>query len=96
MVIGACGPTSSYRMCKYLEPLLKLGLVGIIGKGDINKEAKNLIKKYRAIYFTAIGGAGALACKYVKSVKELAFLDLKCESIKELYIENFPLFISQI
>ena len=83
-------------MCKYLEPLLKLGLVGIIGKGDINKEAKNLIKKYRAIYFTAIGGAGALACKYVKSVKELAFLDLKCESIKELYIENFPLFISQI
>ena len=96
MVIGSCGPTSSYRMNKYLEPLLKLGLVGIIGKGDINKEAKNLIKKYRAIYFTAIGGAGALACKYVKSMKEIAFLDLRCESIKEFYIENFPLFISQI
>ncbi len=90
MIIGSCGPTSSYRMDQYLELLLKLGLIGTIGKGKRSPEAEKLIKQHHAIYFMALGGAGALACKYVKDVKEIAFFDLGCESIKELYFENFP------
>ena len=90
MVIGSCGPTSSYRMDAYLLPLLKLGLAGMIGKGQRSRDATEAIKKYNALYFMAIGGAGALACKYVKDVDEVAFLDLGCESIKRLYVENFP------
>ena len=90
MIIGSCGPTSSYRMDGYLQFLLELGLTGTIGKGRRSPECENLIRKYKAVYFMAIGGAGALACKYVKEVKEIAFLDLGCESIKEIYIENFP------
>ena len=90
MVIGACGPTSSHRMDPYLPSLLEKGLLGMIGKGERSKEAMDFIKRFGAVYFSAIGGAGALACKYIKSMKEVAFLDLGCESIKELYIENFP------
>lgn len=90
MLIGSCGPTSSYRMDAYLLPLLKLGLAGMIGKGQRSQEATEAIKKYNASYFMAIGGAGALACKYVKDVDEVDFVDLGCESIKKLYVEDFP------
>lgn len=94
MIIGSCGPTSSYRMDKYLSCLLDLGLLGTIGKGNRSQEAVDLIKKYKTVYFSAIGGAGALACKYIKDLVEVAFLDLGCESIKRLYIEDFPLIVS--
>lgn len=94
MIIGSCGPTTSYRMDKYLPDLLRLGVVATIGKGIRSEAAENLIKEYNAVYLTAIGGAGALACKYVKSVKEVAFLNLGCESIKELIVEEFPLVVA--
>ena len=96
MIIGSCGPTSSYRMDQYLNYLLELGLLGMIGKGDRSEEAVELIKKYKAIYFSAIGGAGALACKYIKDLVEVAFLDLGCESIKKIYIKDFPLIVSVV
>lgn len=95
-VIGSCGPTTSYRMDGYLLPLLKLGLVGTIGKGERSKEANELIRSYGSVYFSAIGGAGALACKYVESMKEVAFLDLGCESIKELYVNDFPVIVTAV
>ncbi|MBP0979835.1 MAG: fumarate hydratase C-terminal domain-containing protein [Oscillospiraceae bacterium] len=96
MVIGSCGPTSSYRMDQYLNYLLELGLLGTIGKGERSEEAVGLIKKYKAVYFSAIGGAGALACKYVEDLVEVAFLDLGCESIKKIYIKDFPLIVSVV
>lgn len=94
MVIGSCGPTSSYRMDKYVINLTKLGLLGTIGKGERGDKIKEELKNIGGIYFMAIGGAGALACKYVKKVKDVAFEDLGCESIKEIYIEKFPVIVS--
>lgn len=94
MVVGSCGPTTSYRMDKYLPDLLKLGVIATIGKGVRSEAAESLIKSYNAVYLTAVGGAGALICKYVKSVKEVAFLNLGCESIKELYVEGLPLVVA--
>lgn len=91
MVIGSCGPTTSGRMDPYAPQLLDLGLKGIIGKGERNGEVIDAIVRNRAVYFCAIGGAGALACKCIKSCEVIAFEDLGCESVKKLYIENFPL-----
>lgn len=96
MPIGSCGPTTSCRMDKYTPELLDLGLVATIGKGERSEIVQESIKKNRAIYFSAIGGAGAVSCKYVKSCEVIAFEDLGCESVKKLYLENFPLFVSYI
>lgn len=93
-VIGSCGPTSSYRMDKYLGPLIRAGLSGVIGKGERSELANQLMRESGVIYFMAIAGAGALANKYIKSMKELAFRDLGPESIKELYLEGFPVIIN--
>jgi fumarate hydratase subunit beta len=89
--IGACGPTTSGRMDVFAPRLLDLGLKCMIGKGGRSQEVVDAIIRNQAVYLCAIGGAGALAAKCVKSLKVIAFNDLGCESVKRLEIENFPL-----
>lgn len=94
MVIGSCGPTTSGRMDPYTPKLLDMGLKGIIGKGERNEQVVNAIERNKAVYFCAIGGAGALACKCIESCEVIAFEDLGCESVKKLFIRDFPLIVS--
>ena len=89
-VIGSAGPTTSYRMDKYAPILIKSGLKGMIGKGKRSVEVKEAIKKYKAVYFGAIGGAGALISKTIKSSKVIAYDDLLSEAVRRLTVENFP------
>lgn len=92
--IGSCGPTTSGRMDSYTPELLDLGLCAMIGKGERSKKVKDAIVRNKAVYLCAVGGAGALACKRIKSCEIIAFEDLGCESVKKLYIEDFPLIVS--
>lgn len=94
MTIGSCGPTTSGRMDPYTPLLLDMGLKGIIGKGERNGAVIDAIKRNEAVYFCAIGGAGALACKCIESCEVIAFEDLGCESVKKLFIRNFPLIVT--
>lgn len=91
MPIGSCGPTTSSRMDVYSPRMLDLGLAAMIGKGERNQDVCDAIVRNHAVYFCAIGGAGALAAKCIKSCEVIAFDDLGCESVKKLYIEDFPL-----
>ena len=93
VVVGSCGPTTSKRMDIYTEPLLKLGLACMIGKGGRSERVCEAIEKYGAAYFLAIGGAGAIYSKCIKSIKVIAFEELGCESIKEFEVEDFPVYI---
>ncbi|MBE6819691.1 MAG: TRZ/ATZ family protein [Ruminococcaceae bacterium] len=93
MVIGSCGPTTSGRMDVYSPRLLDLGLVAMIGKGERNKAVCDAIVRNKAVYFCAIGGAGALYAKQIKKCEEIAFKDLGCESVKRLELENFPVIV---
>ncbi len=92
-VIGAAGPTTSYRMDPYTPSLLKLGLRGMIGKGKRSKEVKEAMVKYKAIYMAAIGGAGALMARAIKEVRVLAYEDLGPEAIRELKVERLPVIV---
>ena len=87
-VIGAAGPTTSYRMDGYTPELLDLGLKGMIGKGARNEEVINAIKRNNSIYFGAIGGAGALISKCIKSSKIIAYDDLGAEAIRKLEVKE--------
>lgn len=89
-VIGSCGPTTSARMDVYVLALLKHGLKGMIGKGSRSDEVRRAIKKYKAIYFVAIGGTGALLSKKIKSAKIVAYADLGPEAIHRLEVKDFP------
>lgn len=93
-VIGSAGPTTSSRMDPYTPLLLSLGLKGMIGKGKRSEEVKEAIKKYKAVYFLATGGAGALLSRYIVSVEEIAFPELGTESIKKLFLKNFPTIVA--
>ncbi len=93
MVIGSCGPTTSGRMDVYSPRLLDLGLAAMIGKGERNKDVCDAIVRNNAVYFCAIGGAGALYAKQIKKCEEIAFRDLGCESVKKLELENFPVIV---
>lgn len=92
--IGSCGPTTSSRMDKFTPEFLDLGLVAIIGKGPRSNEVCEAINRNKAVYFCAIGGAGALASKCITSAEVIAFDDLGCESIKKLEIKDFPLIVA--
>lgn len=94
MVIGSCGPTTSSRMDVYSPRLLDLGLAAMIGKGGRSKDVCDAIVRNKAIYFCAIGGAGALCAKSIVSCEEIAFFDLGCESVKRLEIQDFPLIVA--
>lgn len=88
-VIGSAGPTTSGRMDTYTPDLLAAGLKGMIGKGNRSEAVKGAIKKYKAVYFAAIGGAGALISKSIKSSEVIAYEDLGAEAIRRLTVENF-------
>jgi len=89
-VIGSAGPTTSGRMDRYTPRLLELGLAGMIGKGRRSHEVIQAMVKHKAVYFGAIGGAGALLAGCIKSEKVIAFADLGTEAIRELVVEDFP------
>lgn len=90
-VCGSFGPTTSGRMDPYTPELLDLGLAAMIGKGERNEAVRQAIIRNKALYFCAIGGAGAIAAKSIRSLEVIAFPELGCESIKKLEIEDFPL-----
>jgi fumarate hydratase subunit beta len=89
-VIGSAGPTTSYRMDAYSPLLIEHGLKGMIGKGSRSQEVKDAMKKYKAVYFAAIGGAGALISKCIKEAEIIAYEDLGPEAVRKLKVENFP------
>ena len=89
-VIGSAGPTTSSRMDKYTPLLLDLGLAGMVGKGRRSDDVKAAIKRNRAIYMGATGGAGALLSKCIKSSEVIAYDDLGTEAIRKMEVENFP------
>jgi len=91
--IGSCGPTTSRRMDEFTPLLLKAGLKGMIGKGNRSKEVISAIKKYKAVYFLAYAGCGALISKYVKKAVPVAYRDLGPEAILKLEVKNFPLIV---
>lgn len=89
-VIGSAGPTTSSRMDKYTPLLLEHGLKGMIGKGKRSKEVIESMHKNNAVYFAAIGGAGALLSKCIKRAEVIAYDDLGTEAIRKLEVENLP------
>ncbi|MBE5040321.1 Fe-S-containing hydro-lyase [Ructibacterium gallinarum] len=89
-VIGSCGPTTSGRMDAYAPRLIRLGLTGMIGKGMRSAEVENAMKECGAVYFGAIGGAGALIAKCVTAVEVVAYEDLGTEAIRKLTVQNLP------
>lgn len=89
-VIGSAGPTTSSRMDKYTPLLLKNGLKGMIGKGKRSVSVIDSMKENKAVYFAAIGGAGALLSKCIKEAEVIAYEDLGTEAIRKLYVENLP------
>lgn len=89
-VIGSAGPTTSGRMDTYSPKLMEMGLKGMIGKGMRKKEVVEAMKKYKAVYFAATGGAGALLAKAIKKAEVVAYEDLGPEAISRLEVEDFP------
>lgn len=92
--IGSCGPTTSSRMDSFTPDLLRLGLGGMIGKGDRSKEVINAIKKYKSVYFIAIGGIGALLSFKVKASKPILFKELGTEAVYKLEVKDFPVIVA--
>jgi fumarate hydratase subunit beta len=88
--IGSAGPTTSYRMDTYAPTLHSLGLKGSIGKGERSKEVKEALKKYKAVYLAAVGGAGALISKSIEKAEVLAYPELGPEAIRRIKVNNFP------
>lgn len=89
-VIGSAGPTTSYRMDAYSPRLMEEGLKGMIGKGSRSQTVKEAMKRYKAVYFAAIGGAGALISKRIKKAELIAYADLSAEAVLRLEVEDFP------
>jgi fumarate hydratase subunit beta len=94
LAVGSIGPTTSSRMDAFAPQLLSLGLKAMIGKGDRNREVYEALVENKAVYFAAIGGAGALYSGCVKSCDVVAFPHLGCESVKKLLIEDFPVIVA--
>lgn len=94
LAIGSCGPTTSGRMDPYAPTLLDAGLTAMIGKGERSDEVCEAICRNKGVYLCAIGGAGALASKCIKSCEVIAYEDLGCESVKKLEFDNFPLIVA--
>jgi fumarate hydratase subunit beta len=90
---GSAGPTTSYRMDAYSPTLMERGLKGMIGKGMRSDTVKEAMKKYKAVYFAATGGAGALLAKRVKKAEVVAYEDLGPEAIRKLEVEDLPVIV---
>ena len=91
--IGSAGPTTASRMDKYAPSLLDLGLIGMIGKGKRNKAVHEAIVRDRAVYFAAVGGAGALLSKCITSSEVISYDDLGTEAIRKLTVKDFPVIV---
>ena len=88
--IGSAGPTTSGRMDSYSPRVIAEGLKGMIGKGMRSQAVRDAMKKYKAVYFGAIGGAGALASKSIKKSEVIAYEELGAEAVRRLEVEDFP------
>lgn len=91
--IGSAGPTTSGRMDKYTPALLDLGLSGMIGKGKRSEAVKEAVVRNGAVYFAAIGGAGALLSKCILESEVIAYEDLGTEAIRKLTVKDFPVIV---
>lgn len=91
--IGSAGPTTASRMDKYAPRLLDLGLKGMIGKGKRSQAVLDAIIRNGAVYFAAVGGAGALLSKAITASEVVAYDDLGTEAIRKLTVENFPVIV---
>lgn len=91
--IGSAGPTTASRMDKYAPQLLDLGLLGMVGKGKRTREVLDAVVKNKAVYFAAVGGAGALLSKRIVKAEVIAYEDLGTEAVRKLYVENFPVIV---
>ncbi|SMC42617.1 FumA C-terminus/TtdB family hydratase beta subunit [Papillibacter cinnamivorans] len=94
MAVGSCGPTTSGRMDPYAPRLLSLGLAAMIGKGERSEAVAEAIREYGAAYFCAVGGAGALIARHIRSAEEIAFPALGCESVKRMQVDCLPLIVA--
>ncbi len=92
--VGAAGPTTSYRMDAYAPTLIERGLKGMIGKGKRNDAVKDAMQSHKAVYFAAIGGAGALMAKSILSAEVIAYPELGPEAIRKLEVTNFPVIVA--
>ena len=91
--IGSAGPTTAYRMDPYTPRMLEQGLKGMIGKGNRGPEVREALKKYKAVYFAAIGGAAALIANSIKKAEVIAYEDLGTEALRRLEVEDFPVIV---
>jgi len=92
-VIGSAGPTTSGRMDRYAPRLMEVGLKGMIGKGLRAAPVKDAMKKYKAVYFAATGGAAALIAQRIKKAQVIAYDDLGAEALQKLQVEDFPVIV---
>ena len=91
--IGSAGPTTASRMDKYTPQLLDLGMGAMIGKGKRSQEVLEAIVRNKSVYFAAVGGAGALLSKCIKSSEVIAYEDLGTEAVRKLEVEDFPVIV---
>ena len=94
MAVGSCGPTTSGRMDPFAPRLLDLGLRAMIGKGERSDAVVEAMVRNGAVYFAAVGGAGALIARCIRESQVIAFDDLGCESIKRMEVEDLPLTVA--
>lgn len=94
MAVGACGPTTASRMNGFAPRLLDLGLGAIIAKGQMSDEVEAALRRNHACFFAAVGGAGALIARCIRTAEVIAFDDLGCESIKRMTVEELPLTVA--
>jgi len=92
--VGSAGPTTSYRMDPYAPILIEHGLKGMIGKGSRSEAVKEAMKKFGAVYFAAVGGAGALIAKSIVSAEVIAYPDLGAEAIRRMEVKDFPAIVA--
>jgi fumarate hydratase subunit beta len=92
--VGSAGPTTSYRMDPYSPTLIENGLKGMIGKGGRSEEVKASMVKHTAVYFAAIGGAGALMSKSIKKAEVIAYPELGAEAVRRMEVEDFPAIVA--
>ncbi|MGI5849026.1 MAG: FumA C-terminus/TtdB family hydratase beta subunit [Christensenellales bacterium] len=93
-IINSCGPTTSSRMNAYAPALYEMGLSFVIGKGPVSKEVRDAIVRNGAVYFGAVGGAGALIASHITAVDDIAFLDLGTEAIRQVTFDKVPLIVA--
>ena len=92
--VGSAGPTTSYRMDAYAPTLIANGLKGMIGKGTRDKNVQDAMKKYGAVYFAAVGGAGALISKSIVKAEVIAYPELGAEAVRRMEVKDFPAIVA--